>query len=182
MRSRPVLFFAAAVLSGCADTVLTRIDVEGDARTTVEGSGLLGELLGELGFDGFTSMDITASEELQNQGVEPGDIKDARLVSFELEVIEPMDGDLSFLSELTVSVAAPDLPQVLLASQVSFPEGTSLVPFDVEEVDLTEYVTSQSLTLTTAVTGEPPAEDTTIEARYLIDVGVTLQGATRKRD
>ncbi len=162
--------------------MLTRIDVEGDAETTVEGSGLLGELLGELGFEGFASMDIASSEELQNQGVEPGDIKDARLVSFELEVLDPEEGDLSFLSQLSVSVSAPDLPQVLLASQVAFPEGTTLVPFDVEDVDLTDYVTSRSLTLTTEATGEPPTEDTTIVARYLIDVGVTLQGATRKRD
>ena len=182
MRIPLFVFLSLSGLPACADTVLTRIDVEGQAQTTVEGAGLLGELLGDIGFDGFTSMDITASEELQNQGVEPGDIKDARLVSFELEALDPRGGDLSFLRQLSVSVSAPGLPQVLLASQVSFPEGTALVPFDVEDVDLTDYVTSASLTLTTEATGEPPADDTTIEARYLLDVGVTLQGATRKRD
>lgn len=182
MRPEPLAVCVLAALAGCGDTVLTRIDVEGAAVATVEGSGLLGELLDGLGFDGFASMDIASSEELQNQGVEPGDIKDARLVSFELEVLEPEDGDLSFLQELSVSVSAPDLPQVLLASQVAFPEGTTLVPFDVEDVDLTDYVTSRSLTLSTEATGEPPTEDTTLEARYVIDVGVTLRGATRKRE
>ena len=38
------------------------------------------------------------------------------------------------------------------------------------------------MTLTTDVEGQRPDQDTVVEARYVIEVGVTLKGATRKRD
>ena len=51
------------------------------------------------------------------------------------------------------------------------------VDFDVEPVDLTEYVVSESMTFTTEVTGRRPDVDTTVEARFDVAVGVTGQGA-----
>ncbi len=168
-------------LTACKDGVLTRIDVDGSATSTVQGGNILTELVGTLGFSSFTAMDITSAEELQNQGVEPGDIKDVRLISFELEAIDPSGADLAFIESMAVDVEAPDLEQVQIASATDFPAGVALVEFDIEDIDLTEYVVSESMTLTTDVTGNQPPEDTTVEARYLLEVGVTLQGATNAR-
>lgn len=177
--TRPLLIAALTLptLTACKDGVLTRIDVDGSAQTTVPGGSILTDLVGSLGFDGFTAMDITSAEELENQGVQPGDIKDVRLVTFELEAIDPSGADLSFIDEMTVSVAGPGLPTQVIASATDFPEGDAFVAFEIEDVDLTEYVVSESMTLTTDVTGNQPPDDTTVEARYLLDVGVTLQGA-----
>ena len=166
----------------CRGTTLTHIDVDGADRVTVEAGTVLEELLGDLGFEAFTQMNVVASEELQNQGVEPGDIKEARLVSFELEAIEPADADLSFLDAMTLLVLAPGLPEEVVASAPGFPQGEALVVFDLEEVDLTEYIVSESMTLTTDVSGQRPDRATRIEARYVVEVGVTVKGATRKRD
>lgn len=185
--NRPLLLAAVALpaLTACKDGVLTRIDVDGTARTTVPGGNILSSLVGSLGFDGFTAMDITSAEELENQGVEPGDIKDVKFVTFELEAVSPSGADLSFIDEMTVTVSGPDLPDQIIARADSFPEGESLVAFEVEDVDLTDYVVSESMTLTTDVSGNQPEDDTTVEAYYLLDVGVTLQGArnaARNRD
>ena len=52
-----------------------------------------------------------------------------------------------------------------------------MVQFNLSDVDLTEYLVSESMTLTTDVTGHQPEDDTTVVARVVLDVGVTLQGA-----
>jgi len=182
-RALPIAALLPALvgLTACKDGVLTRIDVDGSATTTVSGGNILTELVGSLGFSSFTAMDITSAEELQNQGVEPGDIKDVRLISFELEAIDPSNADLAFIESMSVDVEAPGLDQIQIASASDFPPGVGLVEFDIDDVDLTEYVVSESMTLTTDVSGNQPPEDTTVEARYLLEVGVTLQGANNAR-
>ena len=164
----------------CRGATLTHIEVGDSDRVTVEGGTLVEELLGDLGFEGFTQMNLVDAEELKNQGVEPGDISSAQLISFELEAIRPADGDLSFFESFEVRVEAPGLPAVQIARADDFPEGSAVVSFDVEDVDLTEYVVSESMTLTTDIVAGRPDDETVVKATYLLDVGVTLQGARKQ--
>jgi hypothetical protein len=46
-----------------------------------------------------------------------------------------------------------------------------------EPVELPPYLVSQSLTLTTDVSGRRPEEETTVALDFSVDVGVTIQGA-----
>ncbi len=161
---------------GCQGKLLT-IHVEDTADTTVSQGTLLEELIGELGFDAFLGMDVTSSEELQNQGGAPGDISEVQLDLFTLEATDPAGADLSFLDSVDLYVEAPGLDKVLIASADSFPEGEALVDFTLEDVDLTDYVVSESMTLTTDVTGHRPDDDTVVQAHFDLAVGVTGQGA-----
>ena len=161
-------------LLGCAK--LTTLEIEERATTTVEQGTLLEELLGDFGFESFVTMDLTASQEMQNQGAGPGDVEDVELVYFELEAMDPEGADLSFIDSLDVLVEAPDLDPVLLATADDFPEGQAVVPFTLSDVDLTPYVVSQSMTLTTDVSAHRPEVDTTVEARFQVNVRVTAQG------
>ena len=156
---------------------LFSIELEESAQTTIAGGTLLEDVLGDLGFEEFVTVDITASEELQNQGVQPGDIVNVTLTGFEMSVLEPADGDLSFFEEITVYVEANALPRVRIASLDTFPAGQQYVTFNLDEVDLTDYAVSQAMFIETEVTGRSPDEDTTIKADIIIDVGVTSQGA-----
>ena len=53
-------------------------------------------------------MDISQSQALVNQGVQPGDIETAVVTSFTLSVIDPDDdADLSFISSFEIWVEAP---------------------------------------------------------------------------
>jgi len=167
---------AGALLFACDGTLIS-IDVSGEAETVVGEGTILEELVGAMGFGDFVSMDITSASELENQGVEPGDIQDVALTVFSLEVVDPAGGDLAFLESVELYVEGPDLPRQLVASADEFPEGQTRVDFAVEDVDLTDYVVSQSLTLETNVTGRRPEEDTTVKASYTLSVGVTSQGA-----
>jgi len=177
-----LLLLTALAMTGCSGGLAT-ITIEVEDTVTVEGGGLLSELVGTLGFDGFTQMNLIDAQELQNQGVSPGDIQEVFLSELTLSALSPDGADLSFIESLDVYVEAPDLPQVLVATQDSFPDGQDVVTFDLLGVDLTEYVVSESMTLTTDVTGNQPEDDTQVKAYVAIDVRVTAQGVinqTRK--
>ncbi|MCK6513903.1 hypothetical protein L6R46_02435 [Myxococcota bacterium] len=170
------LFAGLAAATSC-DGTLAHIDVKTGASAVVEGATLLEQLAGDMGFGDFVSMDLAAEEELANQGVGPGDIKDVRLIEFALTVTDPQGGDLSWLESMELYVEAPGVERALIASADSFPEGVASVSFDLYDVDLTPYAVSEEMTLATEVSGRRPDNDTTIQADVVLDVGVTGQGA-----
>ena len=170
-----MLFFLMGIGCGAIDSLLT-IEIEESSQVLVEQGTVLESLLGDLGFGDFVSMDLTESQALANQGVEPGDIERVTLTVLELEAIEPADGDLSFFESMTFSVSAPNVDEVQIASAPGFPEGEALVVFDREDVDLTEYVVSESMTISTDVTASRPEQDTLVEARFTVEVQATVQG------
>lgn len=170
-----------AVLPSCRDGVLTTIELDGEATTRIEGATILETLVGDLGFESFISMNLVESDELENQGVESGDIRNARLVGFELEAVSPQDTDLSFIDDMTILVSSPNLAEQPVARADAFPVGAPLVAFDVEDVDLTDYIVSESLTIGTDVAGRRPDQATEVQARYRIEIGVTLQGVRNAR-
>ena len=173
--SRTVLVCAIA----CQGQIAS-IELSESAEATIEGQSTLGgltDLVGALGFDGFAEMDISQSQALVNQGVQPGDIETAVVTSFTLSVIDPDDNDLSFISSLEIWVDAPDLEPVMVASQVDFPEGESVVEFELEDIDLVDYVVSDSMSITTEATGSVPSDTVTIQADATFEIGITAQGA-----
>ena len=69
---------------------------------------------------------------------------------------------------------------MLVASQDTFQAGEQTVYFELEGINLVDYVVSESLTIETDVIGTVPENDTTIEAGlFVLDAGVTAQGACR---
>jgi hypothetical protein len=179
MERRPFIALALFALLAC-QAKLFEISVSDQSTSVVPGATLFTDLLpGALGFDDFLDMDITESEELANQGVEPGDIKDVQLVDFVLRAVDPPGADLAFLSRLQVFVEAPGVPRGRIAFQDEFPQGVPEIAFELETLDLTPYVVSESMTFTVEATGQLPEEDTTILASYEVEVGVTGQGCVR---
>jgi hypothetical protein len=177
MRNRLFPAAAAIGLVALACGKLFSITISDEVTTTVQKGTLLEDLTGDLGFGDLVAMDILDAQELQNQGVEPGDVQEVEMVQFDLEATAPEGADLSFLQELELYVEAPDLPRELVASSDDFPEGQALVQLDLTGVDLTPYVVSRSMTLVTEIRGSRPSEDTEVTAIWALRVGVTGQGA-----
>jgi len=152
---------------------LLTIRVEEESTTVVEQGTLLEEVVGDLGFDGFLALQIAESTELQNQGVEPGDIKEV----FVEELVLEGDHELSFIESLEFYVEADGLPRERIAHQDNFPDGETVVTLELDSVDLTEYVVAESMDITTEVAGTRPDEDTEVTGRIVLSVGVTAKGA-----
>lgn len=168
-------------LGGCQARLGT-LRVEDTVTTTVEAGTLLETLVGDLGFGEWLDMDVTQAAELQNQGVEPGDITEVRLEAFTLTATAPEGADLAFLESMSLSVEAPDLDRAQVASASGFPEGQPSVTFDLDDVDLTPYALSQSMSLVTDVTGHRPGVDTEVTAAYTLAIGFTAQGVANQAD
>lgn len=162
-------------LTACDGNLFT-IHIEDEATTTVEKGTVLEDLVGDFGFGDFVSMDLTESAALQNQGVGPGDIQDVRLEYMQLEATAPSGADLSFFTSMDIYVEAPDLPRLLIASASDFPEGQSTIDMTIEDADLTDYATSQSMTFDVDVNARRPSQDTDVTSRFSVAVGVTGQG------
>ncbi|MED5374688.1 MAG: hypothetical protein VX899_26960 [Myxococcota bacterium] len=159
---------------GCAK--ISTIQVEETAQVTIEKGTLLEDFIGDMGFDEFVTMDLTESSELANQGVEPGDVQEVTLTSFSLTALEPEDADLSFIDSMDVTVEGPDLPLEIMATADDFPEGQASVEFELTQVDITDYVTSERMSIGTDVSAHRPEQDTLVEAAFTVSVRVTAQG------
>ena len=170
----PLLLLGA---TGCSR--LLTIEVEGESAATIDGGTILEQLVGDLGFSSFLSMDITEEEELQNQGVEPGDLVRVELTALTLEVVEG-DPDLRFIDSLLVSAEAPGLPTIAVAGADDFPEGEALVALDVIGVDLVDYATSTQMTLRTDAEARRPDQTSRLVARYTLEVEATVRGAAKQ--
>jgi len=174
IRTRFVPLLVVAAWVGC--DALFHIDIDGASTTDVPAGTPFETILGDLGFGEFIDMDVTDNSELQNQGVEPGDISSVEFTELHLEAVGPEGADLSFIERIDLYVSAPGLPEVRIASQGDFPVGQALVQLDLDDVDIVEYVVSQSMTITSDLTGSRPEEETSVEAYYALDIGVTKQG------
>ena len=173
MRLRRLLFLTPIVLAACG---LLTIDVDQDAETTVDGAGILGELLGTVAFTGLDSFDVTVTQALQDQDVEEGDLVSVRITTLSLAG----DPDLSFLDGFDLYVSAEGLPEVLVASGEDFPEDNSAVALALEDVELAPYVTAGGMVFRVDASGEAPVDDTTVHAHVEASVEASVQGACRQ--
>lgn len=177
LRVKHALLLAAA-LSACAGAVFT-ISVDDQATATIAQGSIVEQLVDDLGFGAFNDIDVTDSEELANQGVEPGDIDGVYLMALDVRIVSPDGADFDFVDTLEFDVVAPGLPAVLLASSRPIEDGATRIEFDIEDIDLTDYATSTSMTFNSRIRGRRPSQDVTVEASYVLDVGVTQQGCNK---
>ena len=68
---RVPMLLCAVLLSGCGDGIAT-ISIDYEDTATIAGGGIVVDLIGSLGFDGFLDMNVVEAEELQNQVLSRG--------------------------------------------------------------------------------------------------------------
>jgi hypothetical protein len=160
-RVREIVSAAALLFAGC----------DGIATVEVERSSMA------VLYEDEAPGDIDFGEFANKEGVTSDDIASAHVTSVVVEVVDPVGGDLEFADRVEVYIDAPGEPRRLLAFQDRFPAGQSRIVLEIEGVDLEPYVIADSISFTARIDGEAPNEDTLIEARARLDVGVTAEGA-----
>ena len=163
--------FGLAWLAGCEPTVAFDVDVSG--QTTVEGGGLLEDLLDQFSFGDLANMDISSTAEFQNNQAEKERVSEARLTKVALTITAPEGQDFDFINEITFFVTAPGQPEREVATK-AVPRGVRTFELDLADVDLAPYVRADQMSLTTAVNGRRPTEDTTIQADLVLHIIAAL--------
>lgn len=162
---------ALALLPACG---LLTFDVPVESETTVESGGLVGQLL-ELGsFAGFKGMDLSSTQAFRNQGVDKQHIDAVRMKTFRLEILDPESGTFGFLDSIEFHVESEGLEPRRVAHLLEIPKDARVLDLALDDVDLAPYVTAESMSLTTKVTGRPPTQDTQIGATVVFEVDVKL--------
>jgi hypothetical protein len=159
-------------LSACNPTI--DFDVPIEAETTISGGGLVPELLGAIGFGEFANLDLSNTQEFENNDVRKEQVKVARIKELTLTIVSG-DESFDFLESLSFSVEAPDLQKQRVASK-TVPDGVTSFSCDLDDVDVAPYVRAPSMAITTDVDGQQPSSDTTIRVNLLFGVTAEVLG------
>ena len=156
--------------------VIDQISVSQTARSTIPRGTVLEQLAGDVGFGELVELDLTESQELQNQGVTKEQIDSVKLTSLSLRVVSPEGGDLTFLDSLEFFVEAPGLESRRIARGGPFTAGEERIELELDDVELKPYVVSERMTITTSARGNRPDQDTTVEAHIDLLVDANIGG------
>lgn len=156
------------LLLGCG---LLTFEVKDSGKTTVSGAGVLGGLLDTLSLGTLDDLDLSISQEMADQGVEPGDLEEVVLT----DLVLSSEQNLGFISHLDVYVKGDGIDPVLVATGDNF-DGTEIA-LDTTEADLTDIVVAGGMAFTVDASGNAPEEDTDIAVDVVVSITATAQGA-----
>ena len=85
------LALAAAVLFSltCGASEVDNVEIEQEGRADIPAGSVIDQLLGDLAFEGFDDIDVSQSQELENQGYTEDQIDSVRLTELTLELRSP---------------------------------------------------------------------------------------------
>lgn len=178
MRRRTPSLLTAVLVVAATCGGLDNVLVHAEAQTKVPAGGPLDPLLGQIDFLGdFTSFDISDTQEFQNKGYTRDQIDSVHLNTFTLKATDPQDANFDFLDKISFFAESDGLPRVEIARLDPVPEGAAELDLEVLDVDLVDYATAESMSITTEASGHLPSEETTIDAKVELDVDVNVSGA-----
>ena len=169
--------FTLGALSGCGSDGLDTFTITEKATAVIPAGTLVEALAGDIPFgDSFLNFDITQNQEFKNQGVKKSQIDSVKLTKLTLRVVNPSDGDLTFVKSLEFNVSAEGLKTVTVATGGPFADGQKTNNLSVTGAEIRDHVSKPSMSLTTNASGKRPAKETTIEATVELKVDVNVSG------
>ena len=167
---------AAAALVGLAAACSPSIgiDIDASGTATVQGSALGSVLSLPGGFGGLTAINLSQEAAFKNQNTDRDHITSCRVSKLALKVTSPDSQDLTFLSSISFSIAAPNLPKLRIAHLDAIPAGARSVNLSLDDAQLGAYCKADSFSITTDASGHAPPQDTTIEADLTLHVEANL--------
>lgn len=163
---------AAAAILFCLGCEVKEVELERSSERIIPG----GPAGVELEMMELEPESIVFSE-IEDPGIGPEDITGASITRMTIEVLEPEGADLAFADAVEVFAESGDLPRVRIAHQDRFPTGDALVQFEVDDVDLREYLVSDGMRMIAVFEGGGPERDIRVRGTTDLRVGITVRGA-----
>jgi hypothetical protein len=166
---RICLVFAFLACSNLDNIIITK-----SSNTTIQGGSPL-NILDELGFVEFGTIDVSDEQEFKNRGVDIDDVDSVKVDSLTLEILSPASGqDLTFIDNIAFYAVDADGRRELIAEGGPFQAGLRTVGLDVTDVNLKDYAKAGSFSLGTEVDGNDPQNTTTIKATVALNIDVAI--------
>jgi hypothetical protein len=132
-----------------------------------------GQAVQTLSFAAFMPLTIMDDVLLRQQGLDRGDLTQVEAHALTLTVLTPGSSqDLTFLTDVTVTITAGTLPPRTLATAQGFAAGENLVVLTVKPGDLLAYFSSVDPQVTVTATGQAP-QDVTLRAELNLGLDVS---------
>jgi len=174
---RPIHVLAPALLGAVASVgcvPIVAFDVPLSAETTVEGGGVIEQFLDAFGFGDFANVELSSTDEFENNDVRREQVTSARLTALTLTIAAPQGADFDWLDEIAFSVSSDDQPTVEVASG-SIADDAVAATLDLEDVELAPWVRAPSFAITTDVTARRPPQDTTVRVDLVFAIAAELR-------
>jgi len=174
-----ILAFSIFLLfSSCSDfngLYAEDVDINITRTTVIPGQTDAQILLTSLGFNQFSQFDISSSQSFKQRVGDVSKVTFVNLETFTLSTTDP-DQSLDFFSRVSFYIAIGDGPEELIAYADDFPLGIKAMRLSVEKnLDLTQYIKSQNITIRAEASGSQPISDTELKADlvFLVDTKLT---------
>lgn len=161
---RRVALLLALACAGCPGLNQIAFDVNSTGRSQIPGSPAGGVLPQLGGFGALTNMSFNQSHDFTNNNTDKDHIDSARLARLTLKVVDPPDQTLSFLSSVQFHIKTDTLPDKVIATATSIPQGAQSIELTIPDEELADYARADSFSITTNASGTSPTRNTTLEA------------------
>lgn len=126
----------------------------------------------------FANIDFAQNADFQNNKATRDNVRSVRVTALTATIKSPTTADFKFLDSLELKASAPNQEPVLFAKKEGIPQAATAPPnatltFDVLDVDLGPQVRAERTTLAVSGKGRQPPNDTTIEFKVTLQVGVS---------
>lgn len=132
-----------------------------------------------VGFPGVEveDMQVYLGTYASTRDIDPDDLADAVIDQIEVRIVSPEDADMAFARRVELYVVAPELDPVRVGYAEDFEPGQRSLSLITDDVDITEYVASEWVTIYAVVDGRSPPEPIELEGAANLHVGITMAGA-----
>lgn len=161
------------LLPACNPTVEFDVPVSGD--TTVPAGTVLEQVLDQFGFNAFTSMDISQSDQFKVNDVRKDQVTSTKLTKLTMTIKAPAGGNFDWLHKIQFEAAAANVSTQEVAHH-DVPTGVSTFNCDLDGVDLAPYVKADSMSITTNANAQHPDSDTTVHVDASFHVTAQVLG------
>jgi|GEM_PF-1677516 len=167
-----LVLLCSLLTSACGSAPLL-IEVSSSDSTQVEGRSTLLGVFDGVGFDSFSNFDVTAEQELADQGAHQDNILSAAFDNVTLACDE--GNTLGFLDDVALSLSSANAGPVVFATlELDDASDAVSAPFELTDVDVAHILRDDDVAIAVAASGEQPDDDTQLTLSFdmtlLIDV------------
>jgi hypothetical protein len=125
-------------------------------------------------FGSFTNLDFNRNQDFQNLDIRKERVTSARLSSFQLKVLAPVDQDFSFLDTVECYARSGDrevrVAQKQNISSLNLRAPNPVLVLDLTDVELQPFLAASSMSLLVRGKGRMPSREVRLQADVKLDV------------